>query len=86
VTSITATSGGFAAAGTVDVAGNEDVIVWTSADGRSWTPSSPRGPALSGAGTQRVTGLAVVRNRLLGVGLTADSHAQHVTLWHGPAG
>jgi hypothetical protein len=70
----------------MDTAGDEDVVVWTSADGRSWGSSAPRGPALSGAGTQRITGLAVARNRLVGVGLTADSRAQHVTLWHGPAG
>jgi hypothetical protein len=86
VTALTATSGGFAAAGIMDTAGDEDVVVWTSADGRSWGSSAPRGPALSGAGTQRITGLAVARNRLVGVGLTADSRAQHVTLWHGPAG
>ncbi|HEX6468126.1 MAG TPA: hypothetical protein VF069_03450 [Streptosporangiaceae bacterium] len=86
VTAMTATSRGFAAAGTVDASGDEDVVLWTSADGRSWSSSSPRGPALSGTGTQRITALTVVRSRLLGVGLTADSHAQHVTLWQGPAG
>jgi hypothetical protein len=86
VTAITPTSRGFAAAGTADISGDEDVVLWTSADGRSWSSSSPRGPALSGPGTQRLTGLAIVRGRLLGVGLTADSHTQHVTLWQGPAG
>jgi hypothetical protein len=86
VTAITATSGGFAAAGAVDNAGDVDVVVWTSTDGRAWQPSNLRGAALSGAGAQQITGLAVVRNRLLGVGLTADSQAQHVTLWQGPAG
>jgi hypothetical protein len=75
---------GFVIAGTTGQPGSADVVMWTSADGRTWTASRPRGTGLSGRGDQKLTGLTAVGTDLLGVGVTADHTGRQPTLWHRP--
>ncbi|MBO2460208.1 WD40/YVTN/BNR-like repeat-containing protein [Actinomadura violacea] len=84
VTALTATPKGFAAAGTTGEPGARDVVSWTSADGSTWTASSPTGKGLSGAGDQQVTGLGVVGGSLLGVGDTVGQSGEQPVLWSRP--
>jgi hypothetical protein len=86
VTSLIATTNGFAAVGTTGRPRESDVVVWTSGDGGSWQMSSPQGRGLSGAGVQRIRAITQNGDSLLGVGLTADYRAEHVTLWRRPVG
>jgi hypothetical protein len=86
VTAASTTSSGFAIAGTTGNPGSADVVVWTSADGRTWTSERPRGTGLSGKGDQKLTGLTTVGTDLLGVGVTADHAGQEPTLWRRPRG
>jgi hypothetical protein len=84
VTSATATPRGFVIAGTTGEPGSADVVLWTSADGRTWTSVRPAGTGLSGTGDQRLTGLTAVGTDLVGVGVTADHTGQQPTLWRRP--
>ncbi|WP_433142348.1 sialidase family protein [Actinomadura nitritigenes] len=85
VTALAATGAGFSAAGTAGDAGSADVVAWTSADGASWTVSTPSGKGLAGPGDQEITGLAAAGGTLLGVGGTADRDGQQPVLWSRPA-
>jgi hypothetical protein len=79
-----ATPSGFVIAGTTGNPGSADVVVWSSADGRTWTSDRPRGTGLSGRGDQRLTGLTALGADLLGVGVTADHAGRQPTLWRRP--
>jgi hypothetical protein len=62
------------------------VVVWTSADGSAWTTQIPRGPGLSGAGIQEITGLAASGDgALVGVGFAASASGEQPTVWNVPA-
>ncbi|MEV0404670.1 hypothetical protein [Actinoallomurus sp. NPDC050550] len=80
VTAATATAHGFVLAG----AAGSDVVLWTSADGRTWRSSRPAGLGLNGLGTQRLTGLTVTGGTLVGVGFTGDASGDVPTLWRRP--
>jgi hypothetical protein len=84
VTSLITTTNGFVAVGTTGRPRGNDVVMWTSRDGGAWQLSSPHGVGLSGPGIQQVTGITQNGNSLLGVGMTADYRAEHVTLWRRP--
>jgi hypothetical protein len=86
VSAATATPSGFVITGTTGNPGSADVVVWTSADGRTWTSERPQGTGLSGRGDQRLNGLTTVGTDLLGVGTTADHAGQQPTLWRRPVG
>ncbi|MQA84668.1 MAG: hypothetical protein GEV03_08615 [Streptosporangiales bacterium] len=81
---MTPTAEGFAAVSTSGAPATYDVVLWTSTDGASWRPITPRGTGLSGGGTQRVHGLTMLGGRLVGVGTSADFEGEHVTLWRTP--
>ncbi|RAY14233.1 hypothetical protein DPM19_14730 [Actinomadura craniellae] len=83
-TALVATPRGFAAAGTAGAVGKTDVVLWTSADGRTWQAQAPTGAGLSGPGDQEVTDLAVLGPDLLGVGTMADHKSKHATFWRRP--
>jgi hypothetical protein len=83
-TALTATSKGFVVAGAAGRPGRADVVLWTSADGHSWTAQTPQGTGLSGRGDQWLTGLTVLGPDLLAVGITADDHGEQPTLWRRP--
>jgi hypothetical protein len=86
VDAASANSSGFVIAGTTGNAGSADVVVWKSADGRTWTSTRPRGTGLSGRGDQKLTGLTAAGTYLLAVGVTADHAGQQPTLWRRPLG
>ncbi len=84
VTALTATPKGFVLAGTTGSSGREDVALWTSADGRSWTALTPHGTGLSGRGDQWLTSMTALGGDLLAVGVTADHRGEQPTLWQRP--
>jgi hypothetical protein len=84
VTSLSETPKGFAATATTGKPGETDVVSMTSADGSSWTTTKPGGEGLGGPGDQWITGQVSFKNRLLGVGRTADSAGEQPVLWNRP--
>lgn len=84
LTALTATPKGFVLAGTVGASGRSDVVLWTSADGRSWTARTPQGTGLSGRGDQWLTGMTALGGDLVAVGVTADHRGEQPTLWQRP--
>lgn len=83
-TAATAVPGGFTVAGTTGRPGSADVVLWTSADGRTWRSESPRKAVLGARGDQQITGLATIGSALLGVGLTADQRGEQPILYRKP--
>lgn len=81
VTAIVAAGGGFVITGTCGLPGQQDVLVWSSADGRAWTAAHPHRPGLSGPGAQQITALTVNGGSVTGAGYTATPAADHPTLW-----
>ncbi len=81
VTAMTATARGFVVAGTSGRPGSSDVMLWSSGDGRTWTPSRPEGTGLSGKGAQQLNGLTAFGADLLAVGVTSDHTGDQPTLW-----
>lgn len=79
-TAAVATAHGFVLAGTA----GSDVLLWTSADGRTWRVSRPGGFGLDGPGTQRLDGVTVMGRDILAVGFTGDSGNETPTLWRIP--
>ncbi len=80
-TAAVATAHGFVLAGTA----GSDVLLWTSADGRTWRASRPHGFGLDGSGVQRLDGVTVMGRDILAVGFTGDSGNETPTLWRVPA-
>ena len=84
VHAVAATGGGFTAVGTVGSAGRQNVVIWTSTDGRTWTPNSPSVTGLSGQGIQEITALTVSGSTLTGVGFSASPVSETPTIWRSP--
>ena len=80
VTAATATPHGFVLVGTA----GSDVLMWTSADGVTWTSAKPRGDGLDGPGVQRLAGVTVTGTTLMAVGFTGDARRDAPTLWLRP--
>jgi hypothetical protein len=86
VSAVAAAGSGFTVTGTFGAtAGDRDVVVWTSRDGKTWQASTPAGPGLSAPGIQAITGLTVSGRTLTGVGFTASPDGEQPTLWRFPA-
>jgi hypothetical protein len=81
LTAAVAAPRGFVLVGTA----GSDVVTWTSADGRAWRVTRPRGLGLDGPGVQRLDGVTVAGTDLLAVGFTGDSRTDRPTLWRTPA-
>lgn len=84
VTALAAAGRGFTAAGTYGTPGNQNVVVWSSDNGRAWRVARPAGTGLSGPGIQAITGLAASGRFLTGVGYTASQTGEHPTIWRVP--
>ncbi|MEV5570979.1 hypothetical protein AB0L06_13095 [Spirillospora sp. NPDC052269] len=84
VTALTATPKGFAATAAVTRDGGVDVLSLTSADGSSWTAALQKGAGLGDEGDQRVTGLAPLGDKLLGVGRSVSGKGDLPVLWTRP--
>jgi hypothetical protein len=78
-TALTADSAGFTAAGLFGEPGQQNVAVWTSATGTSWTPT--QASDLSGAGAWQIDALAPSGSAVAGIGsITTQQSQQTVTL------
>jgi hypothetical protein len=85
VTALAAAGGTFTATGTFGTsAGHQDVVVWTSSDGATWTATTPSGKGLAGPGIQAITGLTVSGSTLTGVGFTATPQTEEPVFWQSP--
>jgi hypothetical protein len=78
ITTLTADSGGFTAAGQYGEPGQQTAVTWTSATGLSWTPAQVSG--LGGGGSHAVTGLASSGSAVTGIGSTATMQSQQFLL------
>jgi hypothetical protein len=81
LTSVTATATGFTISGTTGASGRSDVVLWTSADGRTWQQIRPHGFGLDGHGAQQLTAAVAMGDELLAVGVTGDHRTDSPTLW-----
>jgi hypothetical protein len=78
-TALTASSGGFTAAGQFGESGQQQVAAWTSASGTSWTPAPIGG--LTGSqtgGSYQISALAPSGNAVTGIGSLATQASQEV--------
>jgi hypothetical protein len=85
VTALAAAGQMFTATGTYgSTPGHQDVVVWTSLDGETWTAATPAGQGLAGPGIQAITGLTVSGSTLTGVGFTASPASEEPVFWQSP--
>ena len=85
VSALAAAGGSFTMTGTFGARpGEQDVVVWTSANGTTWKAATPAGPGLASPGVQAITGLAVSGRTLTGVGFIATPAGEQPTLWQAP--
>jgi hypothetical protein len=85
VTALAAADGTFTATGTFGTTpGHQDVVVWMSSDGATWTDVTPSGQGLAGPGIQAITGLTVSGSTLTGVGFTASPASEEPVFWQSP--
>jgi hypothetical protein len=85
VTALAAAGGTFTATGTFGTTpGHQDVVVWTSPNGVTWTAATPGGQGMAGPGIQAITGLTVSGSTLTGVGYTASPLAEEPLFWQSP--
>ena len=85
VTALAAAGQAFTATGSYgSTPGHRDVVVWTSADGATWTATTPAGAGLTGPGIQAITGLTVAGSTLTGVGFTASAASEEPVFWQSP--
>jgi hypothetical protein len=78
-TALTASSGGFTAAGQFGESGQQQVAAWTSAGGTLWTPAPIGG--LTGSqtgGSYQISALAPSGNAVTGIGSLATQASQEV--------
>jgi hypothetical protein len=86
VTALAAAGRGFAATGTMAAPTGQDVIIWWSADGRTWQLARLSGRGLSGPGAHAITGLAGLAGQITGVGYADTPAGWHLVLWHARIG
>jgi len=82
-TALTADSAGFTAAGLFGQPGQQDVAVWTSATGASWTPT--QASDFSGAGAFQISALAPSGSAVAGIGSIATQQSQQIVTLTLPA-
>jgi hypothetical protein len=75
-TALTADSAGFTAAGLFGLPGQQNVAVWTSATGASWTPT--QASDFSGAGAWQISALAPSGSAVAGIGSIATQRSQQI--------
>jgi hypothetical protein len=82
-TALTADSAGFTAAGLFGPPGQQNVAVWTSATGASWTPT--QASDFSGAGAWEISALAPSGSAVAGIGSIATQQSQQIVTLTLPA-
>ena len=82
-TALTADSAGFTAAGLFGQPGQQNVAVWTSATGATWTPT--QASDFSGAGAFQISALAPSGSAVAGIGSIATQQSQQIVTLTLPA-
>jgi hypothetical protein len=82
-TALTADSAGFTAAGLFGPAGQQDVALWTSAAGTSWTPSQSGG--LNGSEAWQIDALAPAGPDVTGIGTIITQQSQQTVTFTLPS-
>ena len=82
-TALTADSAGFTAAGLFGPPGQQNVAVWTSATGASWTPT--QASDFTGAGAWQISALAPSGSAVAGIGSIATQQSQQIVTLTLPA-
>ncbi len=82
-TALTADSAGFTAAGLFGPPGQQNVAVWTSATGASWTPT--QASTFGGAGAWQISALAPSGSAAAGIGSIATQQSQQIVTLTLPA-
>jgi hypothetical protein len=82
-TALTADSAGFTAAGLFGEPGQQNVAMWTSATGASWTPT--QASDFSGAGAFQISALAPSGSAVAGIGSIATQQIQQIVTLTLPA-
>jgi len=82
-TALTADSAGFTAAGLFGEPGQQNVALWTSATGTSWTPT--QASDFSGAGAFQISALAPSGSAVAGIGSIATQQNQQIVTLTLPA-
>jgi hypothetical protein len=79
-TALTASPGGFTAAGQFGQPGQQQVAAWTSANGTSWTPASIGGltGSQTGGGSYQISALAPSGDAVTGIGSFATQASQEI--------
>jgi len=85
ITALTTAGRGFEAAGTVGHPGNQQVVIWSSRNGATWTARKPAGTGLNSPGQQAITALAAYGSTLTGVGYLATPAGEEATVWKAAA-
>jgi hypothetical protein len=88
VTALTASGAGFTMAGQTGQGAKAGAVVWTSADGRNWTPATTLpGPAVNGGGTvTAITGLTSAGTTISGIGIATTKAGNRSIIYTAPAG
>lgn len=81
---ITATSDGFVAVGSRDLAGDTDPVVWTSPDGRAWQRAQEQG--LAEPGDQNIFDVVEAATGLMAVGTSALDDDWDAAVWTSETG
>jgi hypothetical protein len=85
VTALAADGSEFTAAGMFGrTAGQQDVVLWTSADGATWKAVTPAGQGLNDRGIQEFTALTASGSTLTGVGYSASPASEQPFFWQSP--
>jgi hypothetical protein len=82
-TALTSDHGGFTAAGLFGPAGQQDVALWTSADGMTWKPSQSSG--LNGSEAWQIDALAPSGSGVAGIGTIVTQQSQQTVTFTLPA-
>jgi hypothetical protein len=82
-TALTEDRGGFTAAGLFGPAGQQDVAIWTSADGVTWKPSQSSG--LNGSEAWQIDALAPSGSGVTGIGTIVTQQSQQTVTFTLPA-
>ena len=82
-TALTADRGGFTAAGLFGPAGQQDVALWTSANGVAWKPSQSSG--LNGSEAWQIDALAPSGSGVAGIGTIVTQQSQQTVTFTLPA-
>jgi hypothetical protein len=83
VTALAASDAGFVATGQTGQPNDPAAVVWTSADGKTWTAARPV-PGPAGAKVQEISGLTPAGGAVTGIGVAATKLGERPVLYMAP--